>query len=229
MPGTPETDVVIDGAEGTEEVVEHQDELGDRVAELEASQGVVRLLQDPDIAAVIKAKQAGKSVTVSTEDPTPEPTLSDDVTDLTKDLDDDDPQKGSLDALAKLLDEKFSAQEARLVAVEDHAKAHARQGMKDEVAKARTTFSDFDEFGDDMMDLAGKFEGLSVQELYMLAKARSGKLDLAKPSTYSEKPTAQTSTRRTAPARRENVRRGKSGFKAMLKEALDKQPDDMFT
>lgn len=223
---TPETDVVVD--ENNDVVVEHETELSKRVEGLEAQQSITKLLQDPDVAKVLEAKRTGKTVQITTDEPEPDPTLSDDVGKLTDKLDEDDPQKALFDAITKLVDDKFALQDERLEAVELHAKSTARQAVSNEVTKARETFSDLDKYKDAMVELSGTVEGLSVVELYMLSKSRAGDLDLAKPETFTEKPTVSTTTRRAGTAKREKVRRGRKGFSDMLSEALEKIPDGDF-
>lgn len=221
-----ETEVVVD--QTNESVVEHESELTKRVDGLEANQGLTNLLNDPDVMAVLEAKKAGKTVVVSTEEPKPDPSLNEEVGKLTKELDEEDPNRVLLDSVATLIDTKFEEQNARIEAVETHARAGAQKDVSTAVAAARAKFSDFDTYKTEMVELSGELKTLSVDELYMITKTRAGDLDITKTESFSEKPTTQTSSRRTTVAKRDNVRHGRKGFKEMLAEALEKTPDEQF-
>ncbi len=226
MADNPEQEVSTVETDVEEEVIEHDTDLKDRVTDLEANQGLLQLLSDPQIAAVIEAKKAGKTVKVSTEEVVPDPTLDAQVDDITKDLDDDDPNRGLLTSLSKLIDEKLSAQDERITAVEEHAQGSAQKEISTAVAAARSKFKDFDTYKSEIVSLSKANPNLGLEELYMIAKVRSGDLDITKTETHTEKPTVVQPSRRTAATKKENPRRGKKGFTAMLAEALEKIPDE---
>jgi len=204
-----------------EEIIEH--ELDERVEKLEQNSDLTNLLSDPDVMAVLEAKQAGKKVTVETVEPEPKPTVEEKAKDLVKDLPEDDPNRGIIGHLAKLLEDQIGPITERLEAVEGHAVEGAQKEILAEVTKAREKFSDFDEFKTEMVQLSKELPNLKIPELYIIAKSRKGGLDLANPVTFTEKPASNTAARRnptTKPVKRPPGRKGRS---AMLKEALDGQ------
>ena len=208
--------------ESTDEIIDHESELQTRVASLESSQDLMKLLSDPDVMKVIEAKQGGSKVTVSLEDLVKSPNVVDQVAELTKDMDSDDPQRDLLGQLAHLLDERLGPLADRIDAVENHARNGVKKDINAEVATARTKFSDFDAYKDMMVQLSEELPGLAVQELYVLAKTRKGDLDISNPATFVEKPTQQSSTRRNTPSKPTNPRRGRRGRHEMLSEALER-------
>ena len=75
--------------------------------------------------------------------------------------------------------------------------------------------------------LAQDNTGLNVEELYILARTRAGKLDLSDPSTFSEKP---TDTPRLRPGMKKVATagpRGKRGFDTIMRAALERLPIKM--
>lgn len=204
-----------------EETIEHETELAERVNKLEEGQDLTALLSDAEIMAVIEAKQAGKKVKVEIEEPKPEPSVVDKAKELVKDLPKDDPNRDAVSQLAKLFDEKLTPLVERLDAVEGHASAGAKKEINVEIAKAQERFSDFDEFRSEMVDLSKAFPELTIPELYIIAKNRKGKLDLADPTTFTEKPASNTVERRNPTNKPSKDRpKGRKGRSAMVTEAL---------
>lgn len=212
----------VDPNEPVEEKIEHDSELADRINKLEVGQDMMALLADAEVQDVIRAKQAGRTVRVVVDEAEPAPNVAEEVTDLTKDLDEDDPNRDLLDGLSKLLDTKLEVIDQRLAAVEGVAKTSARKEVSDQVSVARKKFKDFNEYKADILELSKELEGLDVNELYIIAKNRKGNLKIDEPTTDVERPTTISAAhRRTGAKKPSEPRRGRSGFQSILTEKLE--------
>jgi hypothetical protein len=209
------------------EVVESGETPEARIERLEQNQAVMSILSDPDVRRVIEAKRAGKPLVLSETviEPTPEPEEEDDLG-IGK-LPEDDPLKSTLQRISEVIDKKLASKNAtieklleRLDAVEGVAGSYQKKEVVAQVNQVREKHRDFDQYQTSILSLSQKNPSLGVEELYVLAKLKAGKLNLNEGSTQSERPTSQP--------RRESTRKpgqparppGKKGFDEMLKEAL---------
>ncbi len=194
------------------------DEVSDRLKAVEQNQALNALMADPEVQEVIKLKRAGKPVAVSEIVEGKDETVNEE-----DGLDDDDPAKEVLQRFAKIIDKKLNPISERLASIEGLADDVRRQGVDSQVKTLREKHEDFDKYRDQMMVLAKDNTGLDVEELYMLARKRAGKLDLTNASTFSEKPTTQILPRRSirGVAKSPGRQRGRQGFQKILAKALD--------
>lgn len=220
-------DGVDGGGDGAgDEGGETPDPTEERLARLEQNQQVAELLSDPDIRAVIENKRAGKTIRIveATEDENPEDT--DEDPDPIDSLPDEDPKKELLKAVADLIDRRAGRTlkeiDNRLRSVEGFATTNQAKEIKNDIAAARTKYADFDQYSKKMVELAKTHDKLGVEELYVLAKMKAGKLELTKSSTFSEKPSSQPRNRREVnkSSSKNKPTHGRRAFNEMLGEAL---------
>lgn len=213
-----ETGEAEEFAEDTNEEVSHtttSPDILERLKSIESSLTVQQLLQDPAIRAAIEAKARGEA-------PKSEP--KEEESDLTKDLPEDDPARKVFERLDKYLSQKLDSKlkvlDDRIKSIEGVATEVQRRDVMDQVTKARSKYKDFDHYKSSMLQLSASFPGLNVEDLYLLAKSRAGKLRLAEAATFSEKPTSQPTRVKPKPQKPADRPRGRRGFNEILGEAL---------
>lgn len=208
---------------------ESESSVSKQVLELtQKNQALVGLLQDPDIAKVIAAKRMGKPVRVSDEEPEPESDPESEP-ELDSELEEspDDPVTKVMSKLTKVMDSKLQTALAplleQLAGVKSVADTVQRKDITDQISVVKTKYKDFDDYRDSMLKLSKEHEGLSVKDLYVLAKSRSGKLRMVEAVTGSEKPTSALRRQGTVSQTNQTPRpRGRKGFSDILEEALGK-------
>lgn len=219
----PEVDEQIEGDEPTQ-----NGDLASRVKAMEGNQVMATLLADPDIRKVIELKRGGKAISIAeAADETPSEEPADETDPEIAALDDKDPLKSTLQKIDALINNKLKKAlgglqtiDERLKGVESVAGSVQSREVKDQIKSAKEKFEDFDEYKTQMTELVKAIPGLNVEELYILAKQRAGKLKLNKPSTFSERPTV--SQRGMAPPRKGNAPRpqGRKGWSQLVAEGL---------
>ena len=132
---------------------------------------------------VITVTRAGKAVTVAEEVEEKE------EEEVEEKVCEDDPLRETLSRIGKMIDKKLSPFTERLTSIEDIADTVQKKDVNDQIKAVRDKHEDFDTYKEKMLTLAQDNTGLNVEELYILARTRAGKLDLSDPSTFSEKPT----------------------------------------
>lgn len=230
--GNDDPNLESDVSEGEEEI-EHGEtngQLHNRMTKLEENNQMLQLLADPDIKKVHDLKRAGKPVNVSEAahgNESEEESEPDPLEEVTKDLAEDDPVRGMLNKVNTLLDRRLGKGmkaieelSSRVQGVEGVAGDVARKEVKEQVNAAKAKYKDFAQFKNEIMDVANKVPGISVEEAYILAKSRSGKLKLNEGTTHSEKPTSQPRSRSTGKPTTQARPQGRLGFKTFLGEAL---------
>lgn len=214
-----------DAGEGNEdEEIVHTNDQSAANAQLAAqNQQLLGILADPDILRVYNAKKAGKPVTISdTPEPDPEPEPEDD---LTAGLDDNDPSKKILETITKLIDTKLNKAleplSGQLDSVRSVTEQVQRQEVTSQITKAQEKYKDFGEYKTKMLELSKENPSLAVEDLYILAKNRAGKLRMVEQVTTTERPTHQPN-RSSKPGGKQPPPRpaGRKGFTDMLAESL---------
>ena len=200
------------------------DPAADRLARLEQNQQVLSLLADPEIAAVVAARRAGKSVKVSLAEEAVEE-QPDPTEELVRDLPEDDPTRGLLEKLDKLIDAKLGGQlkslGERLKSVEEVGQKVAVKEVTDQVAAVRAKNKDFDRYKEEMLKISAKHPGLGVEDLYVLAKSRAGELRQVEAVTETEKPTSSPRVGVPKTQRPAVTSKGRQGFDQILRNALN--------
>lgn len=191
---------------------------------------LMSLLSDAEVNQVIQAKKNNQSVRVIVGDD--DDAVSDEGEESDEVGEDEEVEvdegattrKQLIDGVLKAIDKKFKPLTDRLDGLEDLAETIQKGTIQKEVAAVKSKHEDFNQYSKAMSILSKEIPGLRVQEYYLIAKARAGKLNIEKPSTFSEKPTGGR-TRITREGRKERsdepVKRGSRGFKMMLHDVLD--------
>lgn len=217
-------DTNLSASEETEEIA-HSNGTATRVARLEANQQALQLLSDPDIAAVVRARQAGKQVKVEEVNETPEPEPE---VDITEGLAEDDPARQTLGKISKLINSKLSSKDSeieqlksRVEQLQGVADAITARDVNDQLKATMSKYKDFTQYRDSMVQLSKQHPGLKVEDLYVLAKSRAGKLKMVEQATATERPSSQpqrSASRRNTPAPKPPP--GRKGFDQILAEKL---------
>lgn len=181
--------------EGSEEEIVHENSNGheNRIKALErnneAQVALTQLLSDEDVAAVVRAKRAGKPVKVVDtveEEPKEEEEPEGDP---------EDPQVQLLGKVSKLFDAKLAKVleplQQRLEQVGSVAEEVTKRDVNDQIASTKKKYPDFDKYGKEVLELHQANPSLQVEQLYLLARHKKGNLRLAEQTTATEKPTQQ--------------------------------------
>lgn len=188
-----------------------------------------QLMSDPDVRRVLELKTSGKKVFVSDTENKAEETEESTVESLGDELGlaKDDPARDLLSKLAPALDardrkrqETLKELSARLQSVEALAGDVQKKEVVAQVEAVRSKYGDMKEYQQSMLELSKSNVGLSVEELYILSKLRSGKLKVGNTSTFSERPQNAPVKAPVEKKRSEPLPPGKKGFDILLSEAL---------
>lgn len=187
------------------------------------------LLSNPDIQAVLAAVRAGKSVKVTpVEDQPPAPAVPPlDESEL-EDFDDD--TKKVISVIEQRIKSHLRPLEDQVSGLRNIADTYQTQEVNNQITSVSKKYQDFSKYRSAMSQLArGKGAGLSVEQLYVLAKHEAGELRLSEPSTHSERPTPTPRTGKPTAARtrpKDNksnaTSHGRKDFNSALADALDK-------
>jgi len=227
-----DADEGAEGAEGTEgaKAAEAEAEAARAKSAAEALQAentrLLKLVSDPDVAAVIQAKDANANLRIV-------------VGEAGEDKDDDPlPEPADLDAMrgSQLLDVFTKASAKSVEAAMSTAlgplveKVQELEGELGEARKARAkaqvaeftkSFPDLPKHKKVVVDLTNK--GLSLREAYAVARLRSGD-DLLRPRSGSERP---TTIRVPSSAKKTKARMGMRGFSQDLAEIIPEVDAEM--
>jgi hypothetical protein len=199
-------------------------ELGEKVGQNET---LAKLVADPDIRRILEARQRGEQVSVNVGDEPQQRQSTPDVEDP-EDFDMLDNQELAnylMKKMDRVLEEKVNQSiqgiSQKVQSLEGYVQENETKSVKQQVAELREKYSDFDQYKDQMVELNRQNPNLTPEDLYFIAKKRSGHFDEPRPKeSESEKPT-QSVTRPPKPDREEPLPQGKGGFDQMLGEALD--------
>lgn len=233
----PHEDDEVQGLDDTNEPsgdeVEHRNtgDRDERIDALEQRTILAQLMADPDIQAVIRSKNAGKQIKVveDVEEPVEDDTSSV-ISEVTKDLPENDPTKAILEKMGRVIEEQVSRKLNplldRLKGVEGMVVEVQRKKVQDQVANAQKKYKDLDQYRDAMVTLSKENPSLKVEDLYILAKSRAGKLQLAEAKTFSEKPNdsqgIRTPSKLKKPDGGKKIPQGRNGFASLLQDSLNK-------
>jgi TolA-binding protein len=167
------------------------------------------LMADPDVQAVLNARREGKSVKVASVESESEP--EEDVSDLDE----------NVQRVLKIIEKKLSPLSEDLENLKAVAAGYERQSIELQVKNSEDKHKDFSKYRKSMAGLAKQIQGLSVEELYTLAKLRAGDLHTSEPSTHSEKPTPTPRRKESQAKKSEKRTQGRKGFQNTLADVLD--------
>lgn len=217
------------------ELKKREDVLNTQFKEkMQANDMLQKLVSDPQIQEILKARQEGREVKLV--DPKAKqnylPGLDDDSSSDQEsdpaDLDDLSPSE-----LAKFIVKKVSASvgtvlkeqqkgvSEKLESFEKYIASAEGQKVKSEIEQVRSKHKDFEELRPKMAEIANQNTGLSVEELYLLARTRSG-MSLVPEQTETERPSSTTARGPLVSRREKPLPPGRAGFAQALQEGLAK-------
>lgn len=229
-PGAEDETVIED-----DDTIENQEpESEARIKALEQQQALNQLLADPEVAAVLKARQEGRKVSIVDAKDEEGETAPEPEEDPLKDLPADDPKKELLTSILGLIDKKLSpilrkietAEQTfgqRLENVEGVSDTIKKREVDDQIRAAKAKYKDLPQYSAKMMELVKAHPTLNVEQLYLIAKQTAGKLRLAaEPTTFSERPTQQPPRRPggKGPNKPPERSAGRKGFGEILADSL---------
>jgi len=181
-----------------------------------------RLLTDPNIREYLEARSRGEDVQIG-------PRVVEKVVDEKLDLETltntqlvDHLNKLIGQSVGSLVDSKLKDFGSKLTPVlqnlEAHTKSQQSQEINSQISRVKEKYTDFDQLKPKMAEINQSVQGLTVEELYHLTKARlGGSATVTREKLETERPTVPSGRRG-----RENPGsyRGRSGFSGLLDEAL---------
>jgi hypothetical protein len=121
---------------------------------------------------------------------------------------------GVLQGRLKSVDEKINS-------VTDYIGQRQKDEVVSQVEQCRKKYRDFDQYGQEIYGLSQQNPGLSVEELYLVARTRKGGPALKDRRMESERP--DSGPARTRTGQKTSMGSGLSGFRAALSSALDRK------
>lgn len=201
---------------------------------VEEARIIAQLTADPEIRAILEARQTGRKIKVVEESEEAEAEAEVDPEKL-EDMSRSDLLKVLRKQIAGDLKKDLAAivdpLKQQLDGVTQLANKQQAEKVKKEVSRLREKFSDFDVYGKPMLELNKENPGLSTEELYLLAKRRAGKSTKAgaTPSARkmaTERPTVSgmgtRSAGRTTPPKPVV---GRQSFSELLEQTLSAKTD----
>lgn len=205
---------------------QREQEIAERLKSIEANVSgnteVAKLMADPDVRALLEAKQAGRKVKLVADDVAPpeedEPDFNNmSNTDLVKHL-----GKVVVRAASEAAEKRMAGMEGQLTEVMRYIQTSETTGVQKQIETMKAKFPDFDNLRKTMAEINRATPGHSVEELYVLAKVREGGLEGLQSGLGSERPTGSTARPPRKQQRKVPLPTGRRGFAALLDEALSK-------
>ncbi len=236
-----ENDEVEQTAEGEGSEAGGKTGLEERITRMEsegqAQNMLTRLMTDPDVQRVLQAKQNGKPLKISEGEETA-PAEREEEIDAEKlnEMSNSEFLGVVLKKMEKVvgstIPKVMKPFEDKLASVEGFLESKEKKGIQERIQKMAKDLPDFQRLRPVMKEINDHTPGLELDELYFLARKRSG-LPLAPDrSASSERPTVGMHTKapQRQDARKKPLPPGRSGFDQLLSETLDKlefESDDM--
>lgn len=206
-----------------EEDESEQDDIIRKITEVEKKANdagsLAKILADPDVRALLEAKEKGRKVRLVDDVPEkkeleiPEPDLSGEDPETQQSL------KKLYGHIRTALDIQLRPLKEQVEKMNQYVESAEGGKVREEIAAARKKYQDFDDYREDMIQINKANPGLSISELYYLAKARkTGGFGAPRP-TQTERP--KKTTARPAVREKKAISPGKKGFDALLEDALD--------
>lgn len=228
----PETPVKAPESEGKKEhtsLTQTLTALNNSISEQSSS---ARLMADPQIRAYLDAKAAGKNVGFAeVQRPVEQfapPELPKDLdnlsnTELMK-LNADQIRSYAKSEASRIAEEKVNAlrEELRpqMNVMHDTVQHQQVNLVKQQIEDVKKEFSDFESMRSSMEVLSRTTTGMSVRELYVLAKVRAGQQFVSQNQIESERPSTTAGPRKEF-KRSETPYRGRGGFSSLVSNALE--------
>lgn len=205
---------------------------------------MAELMKDPEVFALMRARQAGKQVRIVEGDATNDGANQGNQQQGVDDFDDaalegmsrKEMMGAVLKSVTKQLDNFFKTRsqplEQRLGQLENTANTVVQERTQQAVTTTAAKYPDFWTFKDQMIQLSQRHPSLDAEELYMMAKAKSGKLvpktsrvSLERPTNTSPRPPKVKQDNHTEQAIRELATQSLRGFFDANADRIDLSDD----
>ena len=209
-----------------------KDEMSEKLKMLETKvndTGVLaKLMADPDVRALLEAKQRGEKIKLVQENAFEQETTSKQENDFTDVVDYDSMTNSDLvkhitnkvlKSFDSSLGKKLEPLNQVIKQLSSYVDNNEAKTVNQQIEQAKKKYSDFDTYLPEMRELNKVNPELAVEELYLISKMR--KVGPAALSVSTEKPTS-TSAKVVEKKRSTPLPKGKAGFDQLLSEALDK-------
>jgi len=157
----------------------------EELGSVDQSQLLLGLMADEDVQQILSARRQGlrsKVVIEPSEEPPAEPEPE-------FEIESDDPEiTAAGKKIMELLESRLKPLTEDVGTLKELAAGLQQTRVDDQITKAKEKYSDFDGYRSIMSKMSREAPGLGVEELYLLAKFRDGKVNPAPPSTHTEKP-----------------------------------------
>jgi len=216
-----------------------ENKLDDLKKAVDSNKLMQEALKDPQIMALIAARQRGEKMQIVPEDAKPIP--KDEKEEVSMSNDDVDmltnTQFGELlvkrlgGSLNEAIKKALTPFNDRLDVLDSRALSQDSTKINAEVKAVREKYSDFEEFEQAMVKLNKQAPGMDVEELYLIARKRAGKGLPTTENTDSERPidtlSAALEHKRETRATDKEARQGHKGFQDLLKEGTAKASESI--
>lgn len=201
-----------------------KDILSGQAAEIAKTQLMAQLAGDPDYRAVMDMKNRGVKFKLVPEgepghEPTNEKVEWDNLTNaqMAEKL-----PTVMTRQMKEVIEAAVAPLHAKIQQLENVSQNIAAEKVQSQIAEVSKKYKDFDELRPMMIQLNQQKPGNDLEDLYWMARRRSGKPMTDVQPTSVERPT--TSTARPSPTQRKQaLPPGKRGFSMLLDEALNKK------
>jgi len=195
---------------------------------VDSQNALAKIMANPAVRQVIEAQERGEEIEIRTK-------AEEQVSEVPNPLDMPDFEEMSNAEIVKYMmkvlptmassqvDPKIENLSGQLKQVLDYIQRNERTSVDSEISKVSEKYSDFDRYRPAMHQLSMSNPGLSVEELYLIARARSGDAEVPNPKMLSEKPT-ESAVRPLVerPKRTTPLPQGTPGARQLLSEAVKK-------
>lgn len=215
-----------------EKVARLEEQLGQTNQRVQAQPTVNSILSDPDVAALIAAKQHGRKVKMVDDVPVEAPPEKEEVIDWDV-LTGDQRAAKMLELVDKrarqLMRQEMQPLQQKNQQMEQYFTQQQMAEAVRTVEAAKKKYPDFEKFAPQISALHNEFQGrVGPEDLYLLARARNGKPAPAEEArtTASERPThsAARPPVRATPKEANQPALGRAGFAAALDRVLSNLP-----
>ena len=183
------------------ENVKEDSNADERLRALEAnqadSQTLANMMADPDIRQILAAREQGIDVVVGPKE-AEKSSIQEDLKDVAQPVNFDEMSNKQIvehvttnvaEAVEKAVQGVTKPFEEKIAVIEKHVQATVQQNVSNQIEDAKKRHPDFDKHRQDMFDLHKENPALKVEQLYVLAKMKSGVPLNEDKSLASEKPT----------------------------------------
>lgn len=211
---------------------EREEALAKRLEEkidskMQSDNTLARLIADPDVRKLVEAKNAGKKVSVvEGETPPTEPVQKEtfETTDLDA-MSNTDLANLIVGEVSKtvegIVDKKLGSFEGKIGSIENFVNEQESNTLRTELVKAREKYKDFEDQNAEMLEIHKSNPGLTVEELYLLAKRRKGEEVSSSPRVSTERPSTAVGRPDKRSDRKTPLPAGRKGMRQLLNERLE--------